>query len=173
MLHMDNKSSTKREDTEQTVVVTCLIRNAAGQVLLIRHFRRGWELPQGRVEAGETLTEAVHREVLEETGTEVELGPLAAVWSKTCVPPAIIFGFTAEYRSGHLTTSEETPEIGWFSAEEALSRVVHEVNRDRLLTLFHHSGVVVHHAYQARPFTVVESTNAAKEFVESILTTIW
>ncbi|SNB45251.1 NUDIX hydrolase [Geobacter sp. DSM 9736] len=139
-------------EENQTVVVTCLVRNPVGDVLLIRHFRRGWELPQGRVEAGESLTEAVCREVLEETGTTVEPGPLAAVWSKVCHPPAIIYGFMGRYRSGDLTPSEESPEVSWFTAETALSLVTHQVNHDRLRTLLDHSGGVVRRAYQARPF---------------------
>ncbi|ACM22117.1 NUDIX hydrolase [Geotalea daltonii FRC-32] len=142
-------------EQKQTVVVTCLIRNAAAEILLIRHFRRGWELPQGRVEAGEALTAAVHREVLEETGTLIELGPLAAVWTKICAPPATIFGFTGIYRSGELVPSEETPEVRWFSPNDALGLVTHQVNHDRLQTLLYHSGGVIQRAYQARPFTIL------------------
>lgn len=38
-----------------------------------------WSLPGGRVEAGESLAAAVVRELLEETGTAVEVGPLVEV----------------------------------------------------------------------------------------------
>jgi 8-oxo-dGTP diphosphatase len=34
-----------------------------------------WTIPGGRVEAGESLTEAVEREMLEETGLVVDCGP--------------------------------------------------------------------------------------------------
>jgi len=54
-----------------------------GAILLIR---RGtppseglWSVPGGRVEWGETLSEAVRREVLEETGLEVEVGEVAGL----------------------------------------------------------------------------------------------
>lgn len=151
------------DEHKQTVVVTCLVRNTMAEILLIRHFRRGWELPQGRVESRENLMEAVHREVLEETGTLIELGPLAAVWSKVCEPPASIFGYTGHYRSGELTPSEESPEVRWFAPDEALCQVTHQVNRDRLQTLLQHAEGVVHRAYQARPFCILEPTEADRQ----------
>jgi 8-oxo-dGTP diphosphatase len=54
-----------------------------GSILLVR---RGtppseglWSVPGGRVEWGESLAEAVRREVLEETGLEVEVGEVAGI----------------------------------------------------------------------------------------------
>lgn len=38
-----------------------------------------WSIPGGRLEAGESLPEAVRREVREETGVAVEVGELAGV----------------------------------------------------------------------------------------------
>lgn len=57
-------------------VVGAVIPNAEGKVLLLHRtaddYLGGlWELPSGGVDAGETLTEALHREVAEETGLTV------------------------------------------------------------------------------------------------------
>ncbi|HTY20057.1 MAG TPA: NUDIX hydrolase [Geobacteraceae bacterium] len=134
------------------VVVCCLVRNDSGEVLMIRHFKRGWELPQGRVEEGETLMEALQREVREETGVEVVPGPLARVWSKLSSPSAVIFGFLADYAGGELRTSEESPEIGWFADGEAIAMVSHPVNRDRLRAMLDFTGTPIYGAYSSSPY---------------------
>jgi 8-oxo-dGTP diphosphatase len=136
------------------VVVNCLTRNHNGDVLLIRHYKRGWEIPQGRVEEGESLMEALHREVREETGVEVTPGPLVAVWSKLTPPVAVIFSFLADYAGGDLRSSEESPEVGWFSADEALSMVSLPVNLDRLRSLLGFSGRIVYRSYTYNPYRV-------------------
>lgn len=146
------------QQPKHLVVAGCLVKNPAGELLLIRHHRRGWELPQGRVEEGESLTAAVCREVREETGVEIELGALAAVYSKLTPPSALIFNFLGTYRCGELTPSDESPELGWFSAEQALVKVIHPVNRERLTTLLQFSGQVLYRAYILGPFELTEQT---------------
>jgi nucleoside triphosphatase len=61
----------------QRVVVVALVRNAAGDYLLCKMpetrgvFPGQWGLPGGGVEPGETLEEALRREVREEVGLEI------------------------------------------------------------------------------------------------------
>jgi len=52
-----------------------LVQNSKGEFLLI--YRRGfWDLPKGKLDAGELITECAVREVQEETGIQtLELGP--------------------------------------------------------------------------------------------------
>ncbi|BFT70794.1 hypothetical protein PAENIP36_22360 [Paenibacillus sp. P36] len=54
------------------VSASVIVLNENNEILLMRG-RRGWEMPQGCVEEGETIREAAIREVKEETGIEVEL----------------------------------------------------------------------------------------------------
>ena len=55
------------------VAVAGLVSDPRGRVLMIRSPRRDWEFPGGQVEEGESLTDALRREVLEETGITVSV----------------------------------------------------------------------------------------------------
>ena len=65
------------------VAVGAIVFERDGRVLLVQRGRPPgeglWTVPGGRVERGETLAQAVSREVREETGLEVEVGALACV----------------------------------------------------------------------------------------------
>lgn len=142
-----------------SVVVGCLARNDKNEVLLIRHHKRGWEIPQGRVEEGENLIDALHREVREEAGVEIEPGPLAAVWSMVILPPAIIFTFLARYKSGEPSFSGDSVEAGWFSEAEALDKITGSVMRERFMALLSFNGTIMYRAYTTKPYHVQFETD--------------
>jgi 8-oxo-dGTP pyrophosphatase MutT (NUDIX family) len=52
----------------------------AGRVLLLKNDHEEWELPGGRLEAGETPEQCVVREIAEGTGWQVSTGPLLDAW---------------------------------------------------------------------------------------------
>jgi ADP-ribose pyrophosphatase YjhB (NUDIX family) len=66
-----------------TVAVGAFVFDADGRVLLVERGKPPgaglWTVPGGRLETGETLAQAVAREVQEETGLVVEVGGLACV----------------------------------------------------------------------------------------------
>ncbi len=137
------------------LVVSCLIRNELDQLLLVKHHIRGWELPQGRVEEGEGLIFALSREALEETGVTISHAKLTVIWSKVSTPAALVFCFTARYASGELTPSEETPFVEWCSEGEALLRISHPVNRDRIHSLLESNGTLQFRSYATGPYRVL------------------
>ena len=138
-----------------TLVVGCLVRNANDEILLIRNHKRGWEIPQGRVEEGESLVEALHREVREEAGVEIEMGPLAAVWSKVAPPPAVIFTFLGRYLSGDLATSGDSVEARWITPAEAVEEVSNKVMKERLQVLLNFDGTINYRSYTLKPYQVL------------------
>jgi 8-oxo-dGTP diphosphatase len=67
------------------VGVGAVIVDAARVVLIRRRFEPlagEWSLPGGTVEAGETLEDCVTREMREETGLDVEVGPVIEVFDR-------------------------------------------------------------------------------------------
>jgi 8-oxo-dGTP diphosphatase len=137
-----------------SVVVGCLVRNDDNEVLLIRHHKRGWEIPQGRVEEGENLLDALHREVREEAGVEIVPGPLAAVWSMVSLPPAVIFTFLGRYKNGTLSCSGDSVDSGWFIEAEAFDKITGSVMRERFKALLSFNGTILYRAYSVRPYHV-------------------
>ncbi len=143
------------DQPKHILVVSCLIRDSQKQILLVKHHIRGWELPQGRVEEGESLVFALSREVLEETGVTISHTKLSVIWSKISSPAALICCFTASYASGELTPSEETPEVEWCSEGEVGRRVSHPVNRDRIRALLEDHDAIKFHSYMTSPYKVL------------------
>ncbi len=150
---------TTEKEPQHTLVVGCLVRNANDEILLIRHQKRGWEIPQGRVEEGENLIEALHREVREEAGIEIETGPLAAVWSKVTAPPAVIFTFLGRYLSGDLAPTGDSVEARWIAPAEALEEVSNKVMKDRLQVLLNFKGTINYRSYTLKPYQLLLERN--------------
>lgn len=64
------------------LVAYAVVRDERGEVVLVqRRDDHNWELPGGRVEVGETVGEAVVREVAEEAGIAITLTGIAGVYS--------------------------------------------------------------------------------------------
>ncbi|XP_044519440.1 8-oxo-dGDP phosphatase NUDT18 [Gracilinanus agilis] len=93
-------------------IVLAVFFNNQGEVLMIQEAKRechgSWYLPAGRMEAGETILEALRREVKEEAGLECEPLTLLAVEERG--PRWIRFAFLAQPTGGILKTTEEADE---------------------------------------------------------------
>ncbi|HEY2138128.1 MAG TPA: NUDIX hydrolase, partial [Xanthobacteraceae bacterium] len=110
-------------DRPHLAVSAAIIRD--GKVLIVRRARppaRGvFTLPGGGVEAGETLHEAIIREVREETALEIE--PLGLAGHREVIARDgdgkvqrhfVILPFAARWRSGEVVLNEELSEAHWF-----------------------------------------------------------
>ena len=95
-----------------------------GRVLLVRRARspgKGfYSLPGGRVEFGESLHTALHREVDEETGLRIEILGLAG-WRE--VLPAnggghyVIMSFAARWTAGEPVLNDEHDDFKWIDPD--------------------------------------------------------
>ena len=139
------------------VSVAALVTNDEGKILLVRSPWRGWEYPGGLIEPGETFEEALHREVREEAGVEIEITGFVGI-CKNVGLDIVNIDFKARYTGGELTTSEESTEVGWFTAEEAFEVITFPLTTKRLANML--SGDKNAHLFCFRrdPFTVVQDS---------------
>lgn len=88
-----------------------------GRVLLCRNHRGGWELPGGRPQRGEIFSDTLRRELREETGLEVDVGPLLGVRALEAAPGrwVDIVAFAGELDDPTATpvVSEEHSEVAF------------------------------------------------------------
>src|SRR5438132_4166136 len=95
--------------------VFALIFDDQGRILLgHRRDIDWWNLPGGGMEVGETVDEALRREVYEETGLVVEIERLVGVYSKP-QKQEVVLTFRCHTISGTLSATEESCECRYFA----------------------------------------------------------
>jgi len=113
---------TRHVDAERSspifrIGVFALIFNDEKQILLgHRRDIDWWNLPGGGMESGETVDEALCREVREETGLEVKTERLVGVYSKP-QKQEVVLTFLCQVIGGTLQSTEETRESRYFASD--------------------------------------------------------
>ncbi|WKU44651.1 NUDIX domain-containing protein [Streptomyces sp. VNUA116] len=106
-----------------------------GRVPVIRRADNGrWEPPGGVLELSESPEAGARREVLEETGIEVEVQRLTGVY-KNMARGVVALVFRCTPVGGSERTSEESAAVSWMALEEATA-VMSEAHAVRLLDAF-------------------------------------
>jgi 8-oxo-dGTP diphosphatase len=128
-------------DVSAPAVVPCVgavVHDASGRLLVVRRGRepgRGrWSVPGGRLEPGETVEQGVAREVREETGLEVTVGPLVGR-PRIPGPAGVMYDVAdhlAEVTGGTLRAGDDADEVRWVTAAELAGLPVTDGLREAL-----------------------------------------
>ncbi|HEV8308488.1 MAG TPA: NUDIX hydrolase [Methylomirabilota bacterium] len=103
-----------------------------GRVLLIDHYRfitgtRGWEVPSGGIDAGESVTGAAVRELLEETGYAAGAWEVLGRYHPSNGSSNQVFHVTVARRLAHCSDPldvNETLGLRWFTPAEVRRMIV-------------------------------------------------
>ena len=105
-----------------------IVINEKDEILMVKTHRGGWVFPGGQVEVGENVIDAVKREVMEETGIDIEVGEVFCISSNTCkypgyngvkeIPTKIMLDFICKAKGGIPRPSDENSESAYFPRDE-------------------------------------------------------
>lgn len=117
-----------------------------GRILLVREKEDGkWTLPGGWADILETPSQAIEREVWEESGYKVRVTKLLAVYerNKQCHVPPFPFHvyklfFRAEITGGTAAISAETTEVGFFESDSIPELSLTRVTPGEIARFFEH-----------------------------------
>jgi mutator protein MutT len=106
------------------------------QAVLLLNPRNEWELPGGKLELGETPRECVAREVAEELGLPVQVGPLLDSWVYHIAPGVDVLIVTYgcyPQSSGEAVHSAEHQAVGLFKVDQVPDLNMPQGYRDSII----------------------------------------
>ena len=141
-----------REYPERPFVGVGVVVLRGDKVLLVQRVKapnKGqWSIPGGKQRLGETVMQAVHRELLEETGVNIEKPTLLDVVD-VIVPDdkgKIQYHYTlveyqAEWLSGECRPGDDADDIKWVTFDELSSLRLLEITKEIIFKAFSNSSM--------------------------------
>jgi 8-oxo-dGTP diphosphatase len=137
------------------VAVGGFVTNNYNEVLLVKSPWRGWEFPGGMVEQGESLQEALVREIIEESGIKATINGIIGIY-KNIENDIVNIDFRCTFESGELSTSEESVEVGWFSIDDAKKMITYPLYISRFSNMIAYNSKVYCNAFRNNPFSFTD-----------------
>ncbi|WP_406074759.1 NUDIX hydrolase [Streptomyces virginiae] len=139
LLYMSTGSPQAKSTPLHSVSVAGAVLRKDGRLLAIRRADNGtWELPGGVLELTESPEAGVRREVLEETGIEVQVQELTGVYKNT-TRGIVALVFRCQPTGGTERTSVESTAVAWLTPDEVAAQMS-EVYAIRLLDALDEAG---------------------------------
>lgn len=106
------------DSPRHSVSVAGVVVNDEGKILAVKRRDNGeWQPPGGVLELNETIEEGLRREILEESGIQIAVGPLTGIY-KNMHLGVIALVFRCAPAGGRMRISDETVHVRWMSLSE-------------------------------------------------------
>jgi phosphoglycolate phosphatase-like HAD superfamily hydrolase/ADP-ribose pyrophosphatase YjhB (NUDIX family) len=127
----------RRGVSRPVATVGALIHDGNGHVLMVRTHKWGdrWGIPGGKIERGESSTDALRREIREETGLELRDIEFALVQDCIHSPEFqrpehfLLLNYVARATSAAVTLNDEAEEFVWLAPADALALNLNQPTR--------------------------------------------
>lgn len=138
-----------------------IVINDKEEVLMVKTHNQGWVFPGGQVEVGENVIDAVKREIMEETGVDVEVGEVFCIASNTGkypgyngvkeVPTKLMLDFICKAKGGAPRPSEENSESTYVPKDKVLDMIKAPAIIERYKAFLEYTGRPIYMEYVTKP----------------------
>lgn len=138
-----------------------IVINDNDEILMVNTYDYGWVFPGGQVEVGENVIDAVKREVMEESGVDIEVGELFCISSNTKkypghsgvkeIPTKVMLDFICRAKSGNPRPSDENSESMYVRKDKVLELIQSPNIIERYKAYLEYAGRPIYMEYVTKP----------------------
>ena len=143
------------------IAVGGIVINEKNEILMVKHLRQGWVYPGGMVEVGENVIDGLKREVMEETGVDIEVGEVFCIISNTGkhpgyngvkeIPTKLMLDFICRAKDGIPRPSDENTESVYVPKEKVLEMITEPSIIERFKAYLEYTGRPIYMEYVTKP----------------------